>query len=198
MFVVKEFFLFNIILILLVSLTSCSSYEHEMSYYEFVDKNDVYVEKNSNSLYIAFTVRPQIDIDHLTLAFGFYDKNDYPVVYASKRLGKVIAGQEYHIEFSFSTKEMLAISKYKYLDADGEIYKKCTYSGICEHTYNDGYVQKKASCANNGMLIKECTKCGLIDTNYIPYEEHNWVTNKYSDTKYICTKCCIRSDSKDN
>ena len=181
------------------SLVSCNPERNE-TYRKKITTRDVLQDKYSNSLYLSFVVRPQIDIDDLKIVIGFYDKNGYPVGHGYKKIGKVIAGQEYHIEFDdnyFSYKQLLAVSKYKYLNAEGSITVDQNTHGFCSnHNYDEGYENKKSTCDCLGEKIYTCKSCGYKKSEMIPRIEHNWVDNKYGDMKYICTKCCIQADGK--
>lgn len=66
------------------SLVSCNPERNE-TYRREITTRDVLLDKSSNSLYLAFVVRPQIDIDDLRIVIGFYDKNGYPVGHAYKK-----------------------------------------------------------------------------------------------------------------
>ena len=181
-----------------LSLVACNPERNE-TYSKEITTRDVIIDKSSNSLNIAFVVRPQVDVNDLMITIGFYDKNDYPVRARTKKLGKVIAGQEYHIEFDdFSYKELLAISKYKFLDADGAIWLEQDTKGFCtKHNYDNGFVNKEAKCGCLGEKIYTCQNCGYKKSELIPRTEHNWVDNKYGDMNFICTKCCVQCDWED-
>ena len=182
----------------LISLASCNPERNE-TYTKEITTQDVILDKSSDSINIAFIVRPQVDVDDLMITIGFYDKNDYPVRAGTKKIGKVIAGQEYHIEFNdFSYKELLAISKYKFLDADGTMRIEQDTKGFCsKHNYDDGFTSKEAKCGCLGEMLYTCQNCGYKKSEMIPYIEHNWVDNKYGDMNFICTKCCVQCDWED-
>ncbi len=188
------------LILISITLTACNP-ERNDTYWKEITTKDVLVEKSSNSLYFSFIVRPQVTVNNLHITIGFYDKNDFPVGARIKQIGAVIKGQEYHIEFNnsdFTTTELLAIAKYRYLEANGTIYGiKQETKGICfEHKYDDGFVNKQSTCYLPGEKIYTCTTCGYKKTGYIERTKHNWVTNRYSDMKYICTQCCCRADAK--
>ena len=183
-------------LLLLFNLAGCNP-ERNKSYSRVITTKDVLVEKSSQSLYFAFIVRPQTDVNDLMITIGFYDKNDYPVGARTKKLGKVLAGQEYNIEFNendFTSREMLAIAQYKYLDADGIIWLEQNTHGVCfEHAYDDGVIGKAAACDHLGEKIYTCKTCGYKKCEIIPDLSHTWVDCKYSsDSESICKICCIR------
>ena len=183
-----------------LTMAGCNP-ERNKSYSKEITTRDIKIEKVSNSLYFSFKVRPQVDVNHLMITIAFYDKNEYPVGARTKKLGKVLAGQEYTIEFNendFTLTEMLAIYKYKFIEADGTLWIEQETHGICfEHNYDDGIVNKKATCGCLGETIYTCKNCNYKKSELIPRTEHNWVNDKYTDSIYICTKCCIRCDWKD-
>lgn len=181
-------------------MTGCNP-ERNTSYSKEITTRDIKIERISNSLYFSFKVRPQEDVNDLMITIAFYDKNDYPVGARTKKLGKVLAGQEYTIEFNendFTLTEMLAISKYKFIEADGTLWIEQKTHGICfEHNYDDGVINKKATCSCLGETIYTCKNCNYKKSELIPRIEHNWVNDKYTDSIYICTQCCSRCDWKD-
>ncbi len=190
----------------LLGLTSCNPIgcnpERNETYSKKITTRDVIVEMQSNNLYFRFKVRPQIDVEDLMITISFYDKNNFPVGARTKKLGKVISGNEYSIEFGsndFTTKELFAISKWKFLDANGTIWGiKQEIKGFCfSHNYDDGYINKSPTCLYLGEKIYTCQTCNYKKNELIPCTEHNWLDCKYSDTNYICDKCCVRCDWKD-
>ena len=196
----KKIFILSILLLFISVLTGCNP-ERSSGYSQEITKNDVKVEKFSNSLYFAFIIRPQVSVDDLSVTIGFYDKNDYPVGARTKQIGKVIAGQEYHIEFNnndFTTTELSVISKFKYLDAEGTLWLDQETHGLCfEHKYDSGYITREPHCDCLGERMYTCLTCGYKKNELISRIEHNWVENKYSDMKYICTKCLSRCNWMD-
>ena len=187
-------------IILLLCFTGCNANVYNR-YSKEITNNDVIVEMQSDSLFFKFKVRPQNDVSDLMITIGFYDKNSFPVGARNKRLGKVISGHEYSIEFGsddFSAKEFFAISKWKFLKADGTIWIEQEIKSFCiKHNYDNGYISKSPTCGYLGEKIYTCTTCNYKKSEYVASTEHNWLDNKYSDTKYICDQCCIRCDWKD-
>ena len=194
----------NKILLLLLTFSilffsSCNP-ERNKTYHKEITTNDVLVEACSSNTSFKFVVRPQIDLNDLRISIGFCDENSYPVSARTKDVGKVIAGNEYYIEFlnsDFTSKEIHNISKWRYLDAEGTVYVKQETKGICsKHDYDDGVVNKKNTCYDVGEKIFTCKNCGYKKSEATARKEHEWLDNKYSDMKYICNKCCVRSDQK--
>lgn len=194
----------NKILLLLLTISilffsSCNP-ERNKTYCKEITTNDVLVEACSSDTSFKFVVRPQIDVDDLNISIGFCDENSFPVSARIKNVGKVIAGNEYYIEFlnsDFTSKEIHSISKWRYLDAEGTVYVEQDAKGMCsKHVYDDGVVNKKNTCYAAGEKIFSCKYCGYKKSEVIAMKEHEWVDNKYSDMKYICNKCCVRSDQK--
>lgn len=190
----------------LLSLTGCNliacNPERNETYSKKITTRDVIVEMQSDNLYFGFKIRPTTDVENLMITIGFYDKNDFPVGARTKKLGKVISGNEYSVEFGsndFTTKELSAISKWKFLEADGTIWGiKQEIKAFCSsHNYDDGYINKSPTCGYLGEKIYTCQTCNYKKSEIIPSTEHNWLVCKYSDDKYICDKCCIRCDWKD-
>ena len=62
--------------------------------------------------------------------------------------------------------------------------------------YDDGVVNKKNTCYDVGEKIFTCKNCGYKKSEATARKEHEWLENKYSEMKYICNKCCVRSDQK--
>lgn len=187
-------------------LTGCNligrNPERNETYSKEITTRDVIVEIQSSNLYFGFKVRPQIDVEYLKITIGFYDKNNFPVGARTKKLGKVISGNEYSIEFGsndFTTKELFAISKWKFLEADGTIWGiKQEIKAFCtSHNYDNGYINKSPTCGALGEKIYTCQTCNYKKNEIIPRTEHNWLDCKYSDSNYICDKCCWRCDWKD-
>lgn len=202
----KRFISLCMTTILIFCLTGCSligcNPERNEEYTREVKNNEVIVEMQSNTLYFEFKVRPQINIDDLQITIAFYDKNNFPVGARTKDLGKVVAGNEYSIQFNssdFTTKEMFAISKWKYLRARGTVRVEQEINGFCsKHNYDSGYISKPSTCIDYGERIYTCNKCNYKKSDLLELTEHNWLDCKYSDdAKFICDKCCIRTDRKD-
>ena len=191
--------------ILLLCLAGCNfigcNPERNESYSKEITNSDVIVEMQSDSLYFKFKIRPQEDVNDLMITIGFFDKNNFPVGARTKKLGKVISGNEYSIEFGsneFTTKELFAISKWKFLEADGTIWIEQEIKSFCtKHNYDNGYINKSPTCGYLGERIYTCQNCNYKKSEIIPRTEHNWLDCKYSDSNYICDKCCIRCDWKD-
>lgn len=191
-----------ILIICITVITSCAcNPEVSKSYSREINNNEVIVEKSSASKYFGFAIRPQIDVENLYITIGFYDKNNYPVCARTKLIGTVNKGQEYHIEFinsDFTLKEFLAISKSKYLSADATLWVKQETKGICfKHQYDDGFISKIPTCLLSGQKTYTCSICGYKKTKILTHTgQHDWVENKYSEMKCICTLCCCSANSK--
>ncbi len=194
----KKFLIIVLILLVFTNFVACNPERNE-SYSKEINKNDIIVEISPNTLTPSFIVRPQIDIDDLSIHIGFYDQNDYPVRAGTKRIGKVVAGNEYTVEFDYlTTKEILNMSKWKLINVEGKISIKQKFSVFCtQHHYDEGYINKKATCENLGEKIFTCKNCNYKKTESIERLEHDWVETKYSEMNYICTKCCIQCDYED-
>ncbi len=196
----KKIFSIMLIFFILLSLVGCNPERNEY-YNRQISNKEILVEKHSSGLYFSFIVRPQIDANNLMITIGFYDKNENPIGARTKNLGAVLKGQEYHLEFTtsdFTTKEYLAISKYKFLEASTLIRIDQETHGICfEHAYDNGYISKQATCGYVGEKIFTCKTCNYKKTEKIKRTSHNWIDNIYSDMKYICINCCAQCDWKD-
>lgn len=194
----KKVFLLNLFLILMVCLASCNSLGGLGKSRQILNKDvcqsDVIVSKVSNGLYFSFIVRPQVDIEGLYICFCFYDKDNYPIISYIEEIGKVVVGNEYHVEIgsTFSAKELAAISNYNYFPR-GRIFEEYEYKLDCsEHEYDNGYLITPNNCFYGGQLVKTCKKCGIKDVSYMLTVSCNFVKNKYSSyAKYICSECCV-------
>ena len=189
--------IYTLILTSVFSLTSCNP-ERDAQYSKQITTSDVLIDQSVSIINPAFIVHPQVDIDNLTITISFYDKDNYPVAMRTHKLGKAIAGQEYYIEIdSLSQRELSNISHYKFTDAEGTIWIEQETKGIClEHKYDDGFINKNATCNSAGEKIYSCTNCGYKQSSLFARSQHNWVYNKYGDFKFICSHCCVQSNSK--
>ena len=90
--------------------------------------------------------------------------------------------------------------------ADDESGKKNSVSksdkdGICNHVYGSWDVVRRADCENDGLKVRECSKCGNTEDELIPVTEHEF--SSYTVTKAatcketgIKTGVCVNCDKE--
>lgn len=59
-------------------------------------------------------------------------------------------------------------------------------NGACAHDYGEWTVSKRADCQNDGLKVRECSKCGNTENEIIPVTEHQF--GEYTVTKAATCK----------